>query len=193
MRMSEFLTEEQLDEIDWNQLGHRAAGIARRVGQVGGAVAGGIHGAIDAGRQTYEPARAAVSGQGAVPPDFSRVNPALNPQQQNQLKQGVPANKVYTVLSPEQLTQVNQALMAAQQARRGSYAPPQGGQQQGAPQPSAPPPSAQQQSSAPTGGKRSGGPDGKKAIDNAIAAINSVRPDRRANVIQYAKDRVNKL
>ena len=202
MKISEFLTEEQLDELSWQQVGQGAANVARRVGQIGGAVAGGIHGAIDAGRKAYEPARAAVSGD--LPPDFSHVTPPLTDQQANQLKQGVTADNVMPALSAQQQQQVNQSLVAAQQSRRGSYAPPNASQSAAStPRASRPTTSnvgqpgvtSQPQSAAPSPNRatRLTVPQGKKVIDDAIVAINSVRSDRRSQVVKYAKEQINKL
>jgi hypothetical protein len=168
------LTEEQLDELGFAQgLGK----VANTVGKGVGAVKGAYQGARDqfnAGKNQVAPSvRSAVGGQPA--PAQSAPATQAAPVQNTQ------AADPNAVPGPE-AGQVEPALDTPA-AVRNAAAPTSN---------EVDPQSNVTTTNAPSTNKaKIGEPQGRQAVDNAMQTVNSVRSDRRANVIDYAKQSID--
>jgi Sec-independent protein translocase protein TatA len=169
------LTDEQLDEAGFAQgLGKVANTVGKGVGAVKGAYQGAKD-AFSAGKnQTAQAVRSAVNGQ----------QPATT----------APAQAAPT-------TSANTPVQNTQAANPNAVPGPEAGQVE----PTLDTPAAVRNAAAPTSNEvdpqsnvtttnapstnkaKIGEPQGRQAVDNAMQTVNSVRSDRRANVIDYAK------
>jgi hypothetical protein len=164
------LTEEQLDELGFAQgLGK----VANTVGKGVGAVKGAYQGARDqfnAGKNQVAPSvRSAVGGQPA---------PAqLAPTTQAAPVQNAPAVDPNAVQGQVEPTLDTPAAVRNAAAPTSNEVDPQ---------------SNVTTTNAPSTNKaKIGEPQGRQAVDNAMQTVNSVRSDRRANVIDYAKQSID--
>jgi len=183
MRINELILEnQQLDELSF------AGGIGKVASGVGQAV-GGIKGAYQGVKQQYAQGKQkgqqgafnAVTGNGQQQPA-----PAQNTQATTPANGAAPNANTQPTATPAQNTQQANP----QDADDGRIEPtldPEQGQQQAAPAPTA--------TQAPAGNTRArmGAPEGRKAVDQAVATVKQVRGDRRAQVVNYGKQQFDAL
>lgn len=164
------LTEEQLDELGFAQgLGK----VANTVGKGVGAVKGAYQGARDqfnAGKNQVAPSvRSAVGGQPA-------------PAQSTPTTQAAPVQNTQTI-DPNAVQGQVEPTLDTPAAVRNAAAPTSN---------EVDPQSNVTTTNAPSTNKaKIGEPQGRQAVDNAMQTVNSVRSDRRANVIDYAKQSID--
>jgi hypothetical protein len=163
------LTEEQLDELGFAQgLGK----VANTVGKGVGAVKGAYQGARDqfnAGKNQVAPSvRSAVGGQ--------------QPAQAAPATQAAPVQNAPAV-DPNAVQGQVEPTLDTPAAVRNAAAPTSN---------EVDPQSNVTTTNAPSTNKaKIGEPQGRQAVDNAMQTVNSVRSDRRANVIDYAKQSID--
>ena len=182
MRINELLVEEQVDEISLAGIGR---GIGKAVGGVAkgvGAVAGGIAGIPGAVKKGFQAGKAVVSGDDEA--DAQANAPAANPN--------APAAAPAAGSINYQSAVANKASAApsgtpAATANTGTT-PPAGNT-------ATPPASAGGTAPAADATKAAkvGVPAGKAAVDQAVNVVQSVRSDRRQDVVKYAKDKIDAL
>jgi hypothetical protein len=175
------LTEEQLDELGFAQgLGK----VANTVGKGVGAVKGAYQGARDqfnAGKNQVAPSvRSAVGGQQPAQVQAAPTTSANAPVQ-NAPVQNTQAAGPNAVPGPE-AGQVEPTLDTPA-AVRNAAAPTSN---------EVDPQSNVTTTNAPSTNKaKIGEPQGRQAVDNAMQTVNTVRTDRRQNVINYAKQAID--
>ena len=163
------LTEEQLDELGFAQgLGKVAGGVGKGVGAVQGAWQGAKD-AFGAGKQqAAQSVRSAVNGQQPV---------QAAPATQAAPVQNAPAVDPNAVQGQVEPTLDTPAAVRNAAAPTSNEIDPQ---------------SNVTTTNAPSTNKaKIGEPQGRQAVDNAMQTVNTVRTDRRQNVINYAKQAID--
>lgn len=179
MKINELILEQkQLDELNLAGVGKGIGDIARGAGAAVQGIKGAWDGAKDAyaqgkGAGYYDKARDVVRG------NSPRIDPNAPADNTSAPVAGTTSGGAAGAFSQQPAPQGNTApAPSAPQAA----APAGGAAGQFSQQPAAP---AQQ--------GRVGVPAGKKAVDQAVTTVQSVRSDRRPQVIQYAKQKVDAL
>ena len=191
MRINELLLEqEQLDELSLSGLGQGIKKAATKTAQVGadavGGALGGLAGAWNRGKAAYQ------RGKAAVDPDGNPQDPDGNPQQ--------PTTAPTTNAGSAPQVTPGTAHPATAPAPADASAPAVDPAQATAPAdasapatPATEPVPAAEPAKTTVTTNRVGVPAGKQAVDQAVATVQSVRSDRRPQVIQYAKQKVDAL
>jgi hypothetical protein len=166
MKINELILEQkQLDELNLKGLG---TGLGKAVGAVAGGAVQGAKNIWSGAKQGYD------VGQNALKPDGTTNQSGIAQAAQQGYQQGQQA------LAPN--TSPNTA--------GSSTAVPGNSTGNTAPQPNA---QTTAPAAAPAKQGKVGVPAGKQAVDQAVATVQSVRSDRRPQVIQYAKQKVDAL
>ena len=186
MKINELILEQQLDELNLKGLGTGAGNVA---GSVAGGVVQGAQNFWNGAKQGYADVRNAMkpgSTTSAASPNLSQgISNVANAARGNTAQAQQAAGGAGEVAS-------NNILARAQQGttQDPNLQQPAGlGSDQVADTPGEQPAPAQ----APAKQGKVGVPAGKQAVDQAVATVQSVRSDRRPQVIQYAKQKVDAL
>jgi len=184
MKIHELLAEEQLDELNLKGLG---TGIGKAIGAVPGAAVQGAKNVWSGVKQGWN------SGQQALKPEQTPVQGAKKPGFWQGYNDTVNGTTSTVTTSTDQQSPVQQT--PTQQGQPTTNTPPvqqtpttttPTTQQAPANTPTTQPPATVKK-------VKVGVPAGKQAVDQAVATVKSVRSDRRPQVIQYAKQKVDDL
>jgi len=191
MKINELILEqEQLDELNLKGLGTGAGNVA---GSVAGGVVQGAQNFWNGAKQGYDKVRSAMKPDGTTQttpnaPSLSQgIGNVINAATGNTAPPQTPTQATNTQATNTQ-AQTNQVAPAPTGLGSDQVAATPGEQ----PAPTAEPAPTTQPAPS-TKKAKVGVPAGKQAVDQAVATVQSVRSDRRPQVIQYAKQKVDAL
>ena len=186
MKINELILEqEQLDELNLKGLG---TSVGKTAGSIAGGAVQGAQNFWNGAKQGYTDTRNAMKPDGTTQPTTPNtpslsqgIGNVINAARGNTAPPQTPAQATNTQATNTQ-AQPNQVAPAPTGLGSDQVAPASGEQ-----------PAQAQDTSIPAKKAKVGVPAGKQAVDQAVATVQSVRSDRRPQVIQYAKQKVDAL
>jgi hypothetical protein len=183
MKINELILEqEQLDELNLKGLG---TSVGKTAGSIAGGAVQGAQNFWNGAKQGYADTRNAMRPDGtpatSSPSLAQGIGNVVNAARGNTTATATPG-PAGTTGNTAPVQQTNTQDPNTQQPTAGL-----GSDQTAAPAP------AEEPAQAPAKQGKVGVPAGKQAVDQAVATVQSVRSDRRPQVIQYAKQKVDAL